>query len=1220
MNRILPVSVRREVGIAAWTVVDPPSGRVRSTDAQPGFGSQSTSPTFKRFVWASLLVSWLGSSMASRSASVSYSREVKPILSEHCYACHGPDEKTRKAGLRLDREDEARQALKSGHRAVVGGDVAASALVARVLESDPDEIMPPPDMKKPLTPAKIATLRRWIEEGAKFEGHWAYLTPKRPELPAVREAGWPINELDHFVLARLEQEGLKPTPPAPKEKLLRRVSLDLTGLPPTVEELDAFLADNDSKAYEKVVDRLLASPHYGERMAQMWLDLARFGETQGYHHDRHRDLWHWRDWVIRAFNDNKPYDQFTTEQLAGDLLPNPTRDQLVATGFHRNEMTTSEGGALPEEYSVKYVVGRVDTTARVWMGTSMACAECHDHKYDPISQKEFYRLFAFFNQVPENGLDAEELNPVPKMTLETDADRQRLAQLESEVKAMEAAAKLVLEAPQAEWDERQAAWEKRFREVPGTGWSSFEMTSATVTDGPKLVQGKDRSIGLESTSAGKTYEVTLKADDGPSTGLRLEVLPGGIGGTNADRTPPGFLVSRLEASVKALRPDVLRSVVGTPTMSAWQVAGPFPAGSAREAFDKAYGPESATDTRGAFQDGKIRWEEKGAWKDGEVVGLKGENTAHYLFRTLTVSVPHLRMIHLGSSDGLQVWLNGRRIFSRYGARTASPDQDPVRVWLRAGENRLVLKLSQGNGAGGYAFRMGAEPLTEAPLEFVAAAADVNPEGRGVQGLLDDKPATGWGASDDRPHTAWLRTQDGFGFAGGTELRVRLESGTGATSGVPARFRLATTGSEDLGGFLELPEAVRGVFLAESGTLTEAQRLLLRKHYRQKFVGEAQQAEKLLAARRRERDEFRNSWASTMVMRDADKPKDTFVLVRGQYNNRGDKVTMGVPEQLHRWNEAFPNNRLGLAKWLLDPDHPLTARVAVNQYWQKYFGTGIVKTAEEFGSQGDWPSHPDLLDWLATEFIGSGWNIKALQRRIVLSATYRQDSVVSREALEKDPENRLFTRGPRFRVDAEGVRDIAMSVSGLLVPKVGGPSVFPFQPPGLWGQVSFEGTRDYVQADGAENYRRGLYTYWRRSIPYASFTIFDAPTRETCTVRRPRTNTPLQALNLMNDPVYVEAARALGLRVLKQGGATVDSRIEYAFRVCLGRMPAQRERDVLRAALQREMDRFAEDREAANRLIHVGTSRPPVDVDISELAAWTILGNTLLNLDETITKG
>ncbi|MGE3311786.1 MAG: DUF1549 and DUF1553 domain-containing protein, partial [Limisphaerales bacterium] len=1041
-------------------------------------------------------------------------------------------------------------------------------------------------------------------------------------LPEVKDAGWPLNEIDHFVLARLEQEGMKPTAPAPKERLLRRVSLDLTGLPPTVEELDAFLADPDGKAYEKVVDRLLASPHYGERMAQTWLDLARYGETQGYHHDRHRDLWHWRDWVIGAFNDNMPYDQFTTEQLAGDLLPNPTRDQRVATGFHRNEMTTSEGGALPEEYSVKYVVGRVDTTARVWLGTSMACAECHDHKYDPITQRDFYGLFAFFNQVPENGLDAEELNPVPKLTLESEADRQRFAQLDSEARAMEVAARLALEAPQKDWDAAQAKWEARQRETEKDGWTPLHLESASVVEASRLVQATDQTIGIEGGTSGRDYRLDLRAGEGPWTGLRLEILPtdGGTERTNAAGGDPGFFVARIEALARARQPSEARAAAGTPRLGSWHLAGPFQAGSAREAYDKAFGPESATDTSGTFLDGKVRWREKPDWSGGTVVELKGANSAHYLFRTITADAAQVRMAYMGSADGIQVWLNGRRIFDRQGARVAAPDQDTVGLWLRRGENQLILKISQGTDLGGWAFRVDDEVLVEVPIELAAAAADTNPDGRSVKGVLDADPTTGWGIGDSRAHTAWFRAHESFGFAGGTDFRIRMESGAGGSAGVPARFRLSATRSPNLGEFLDLPDAVRAVLIADPPAASGESKALVRSHYRRSFVSEVQQAEKLLTAKRKERDDFRRGWPSTMVMQDRDKPRDTFVLVRGQYNNRGEPVTMGVPEKLHPWNEEFPKNRLGLARWLLDPAHPLTARVAVNQFWQRYFGTGIVKTAEEFGSQGEWPSHPALLDWLATEFIASGWNIKALQRRIVLSATYRQDSTVSREALEKDPENRLFTRGPRFRVDAEGIRDIAMSVSGLLEPKVGGPSVFPYQPPGLWGQVSFEGTRDYVQSTGRDNYRRGLYTYWRRSIPYASFMIFDAPTRETCTVRRPRTNTPLQALNLMNDPVYVEAARALGMRVMTRGGDTIDSRISYAFRVCLGRNPSQRERDVLRGAFEREMRRYAEDRESANRLIHVGSSPPPVDVDIAELAAWTVVGSTLLNLDETITKG
>lgn len=1152
------------------------------------------------------------------AASVSYSREVKPILSEHCYACHGPDENTRKAGLRLDREADARVALKSGHRAVVPGDVGASELLARIEAKDADDLMPPAEMKKPLNAAKIATLRRWIEEGAPFEGHWAYTAPRRPELPAVSDPGWVQNEIDHFVLARLDKEGMKPTAEAPKEKLLRRVSLDLTGLPPTVEELDAFLADGEPGAYEKVVDRLLASPHYGERMAQVWLDLARYGETQGYHHDRHRDLWHWRDWVIRAFNRNQRYDQFTVDQLAGDLLPEPTRDQWVATGFHRNEMTTSEGGALPEEYAVKYVVGRVDTTARVWMGTSMACAECHDHKYDPISQRDFYRMFAFFNQVPENGLDAEELNPVPNLTLETEADRRKLGQLDVEVRALEAAAGLALDAPHGAWDAGQAAWEQGHRRVRAEGWVPMELGSGVVTDGSRWVQGEDRAIALEPAAAagggGVGYELRLLAGDGAWTGLRLEVLPG------EDAAKGEVRIGGVEATVRARQPEVARAAAGAVKLGSWHVVGPFLGGSAKEVFDRSHGPEVVKEPRGAYQDGQVRWEERAGWGDGAVVRLGGTNAAHYLFRTVTVEAAQWRMAHLGSADGLQVWLNGRRVYSRQGARKVAADQDAVRLALVPGTNRLVLKLTHGAGDGGFAFRLGAEPLLEGVLSFGRAAADVQSEGGAAAGVLDGRAETAWVAPLGGARTLWLASGEAFGFAGGTEVQLRMVAAGGSTGGLPRRFRWAATTAEGLGEFLELPDAVRAHLLVDGGGLDDPAKAVLRRHYRRSAVEEVRVAEALVGARKKERDEFRRSWPSTMVMKDRAEPRDTFLLVRGQYNNPGEKVEPGVPEQIHPWNPAYPANRLGLARWLLDPEHPLTARVAVNQFWQMCFGTGIVKTSEEFGSQGEWPSHPELLDWLATEFVRSGWDIKGILRRIVMSATYRQDSVVGREALERDPENRLFTRGARFRVDAEGVRDIAMAVSGLMNPAIGGPSVFPYQPPGLWGQVSFEGTRDYTQSEGADNYRRGLYTYWRRSIPYASFTIFDAPTRETCTVRRPRTNTPLQALNLLNDPVYVEAARALAQRVLAKGGTGVEERIEYAFRLCLGRRPTGRERTVLGAALRRELARFAGDREGANRLIHVGVSRPPVEVDVVELAAWTVLGNILLNLDETITKG
>lgn len=1152
---------------------------------------------------------------ATSAGGLTFNRDIRPILSDHCFACHGPDEKTRKAGLRLDVEADARRVLKSGHSAVVPGKPDDSALMDRVTTDDAEERMPPADTKKPLTPEKIERLKRWIAEGARYEGHWAYLPPRRPEPPEVRGTNWVRNELDRFVLAKLEQEGLSPTGEAPRERLLRRVSLDLTGLPPTVEELDAYLADPDPKAYEKAVDRLLASPHYGERMAQQWLDLARYGETQGYHHDAHRDMWHWRDWVIRAFNENRPYDQFTVEQLAGDLLPDPTREQLVATGFHRNEMTTSEGGALPEEYIVKYAVGRVDTTARVWLGTSMACAECHDHKYDPISTRDFYRFFAFFFDTPENGLDAEPLNPTPRVTLETPEQRARAEQYNREVAALEAAEKVMLEAPRPEWDAAQEIWERRHVDDSLGGWAPLAMSAGRVTRGGALEQGKDGVIDFRAggASGGTTFELVLHTEAREIGGLRLTRLAGGT-------DEPAVVLSRVDAEIRSRQPDREVFPEDPVAWGDWQVAGPFPAGSVKEAQDKEFGPERDVDGSAGQE-----WRPIPEPADGAVIRFGERQGATYFSRVLEVRQPRILEGRVDAEAGVRVWLNGNLVLSRAAVEPGKRgESSPVRLWLRPGRNRLLVKAAhRADDRAGFRFEVGEQPVTVATLEFVQAVDDRHTGSLVAAGMLDDNPETGWstaGASNAVAR-AWLVAREAFGFRGGTEIVLRLRFQSGPTDAVPRRFEVAAAAAPTLREFASYPPEVREALAAgEGGVRGEAQRGVLRRFFRERGVAEVGDAQRLLASRRKERDDFRNGWPTAMVMRAAQPPRETHVRIRGQYFNKGEKVDPGVPEQLLAWDPGLPRNRLGLARWLMDPRHPLTARVAVNQHWQRYFGVGLVKTAEEFGSQGEWPSHPDLLDWLASEFVRTGWNVKALQRLIVTSATYRQDSVVSRELLERDPENRLLARGARFRLDAENLRDVSLAASGLLNRGIGGPSVFPFQPPGLWGQVAFEGTRDYVQSSGADNYRRGLYTYWRRSIPYASFTVLDAPSREVCVVRRPRTNTPLQALALLNDPVYVEAARVLAQRILAEGGPSTNERLDFAFRVTLGRRPAEAERARLAAACEREFRNYAENRKAASELVHVGASRPPSAVDVAELAAWTVVANTLLNLDETLTKG
>jgi hypothetical protein len=1173
-------------------------------------------------------LSLAASPAANPPARINYNRDVSPILSENCYACHGPDHGKRKAGLRLDQRESALATLKSGNHAVVPGDLANSELVRRISTTNQDDRMPPVESGKSLTPEQIETLREWVKEGATWSGHWAYVKPERPPVPEVKNKAWPRNEIDNFVLTRLEKEGLKPSPEADRAKLIRRVSLDLTGLPPTVAEVEDYLYDNSPGAYDKLVDRLLNSPHYGERMGQDWLDLARYADSQGYHHDSHRDIWPWRDWVINAFNHNMPFDQFTIEQLAGDLLPNPTRDQRIATGFQRNEMTTSEGGAMPEEYAVKYVVGRVDTAARVWLGTSLACAECHDHKYDPITQKEYYQFFAYFNTIAENGLD-QDINPVPRLTLDTPEQRAKVEQFTKEIAALEKAHETLLNAPNPEQAHAQADWEKKLRENAVTSWTVLEPVALSSSGGATLSKLLDDSVRASGPNPDKDiYEVTLRTSLANITGLRLEALPyenAGEGNQLGRGEKGEFLLSRLDVEARAVSTGEATATLDRPQLGHWYALGPFKASSPSEAFEKNFGPESGVDLAKVDSDGKVKWTEHSEWQDGEPHKLEGENSASYLYRTVTVREPRWARMFLGSDDGLQVWWNGRRILAKDVARALAPDQDELVVRIAPGENKLLLKVNNRQGSSGFYFRLLPDPVLEHRVEFAAAAADYNQSEHNIRGALDEDEASGWGTGGESPeaagpHNAYFRGYDPIGFPGGTELKVRLRFESDKPKRALARFRIAVTSSTGLTEFMNLPDPIRASLIKGDEQQTASQKQALQRYYRQTFVPEVQELSKLLETQRKAKQEYVAQIPVTMVMQEMEKPRDTFLLVRGNFAQHGEKVAPGVPKAIFPMPPDYPKNRLGLAKWLVNPDNPLVSRVTVNHFWQHYFGNGLVKTAEDFGSQGDWPSHPALLDWLATEFIRTHWDVRAMQRLIVTSATYRQSSVVTPEELQRDPDNRLLSHYPHLRLEAEEIRDTALAVSGLLNPQIGGPSVYPYQPPGLWEAVAFENTRKYEQSQGAENYRRGIYTYWRRSIPYPSLITFDAPTRETCTVKRPRTNTPLQALTLMNDPVYVEASRAFGQRIMREGGSTLDSRLDYAFWTCLGRPPRTAEKSLLERAYQEHLEAFEHDRVGAAKLIHVGASTPPVDLDICELATWTLISTTLLNLDETITKG
>ena len=1131
---------------------------------------------------------------------VSFNREIRPILASHCYACHGPDKQQEKAGLRLDLEDRAKQPLPSGVTAVVPGDLESSALISRITADDPEDVMPPPAHEKPLSPEQIQTLRRWVEEGAKWERHWAYIRPERPDPPQVKTQNWDRNDLDRFVLAQQEKRGLEPSPEAPRTKLIRRASLDLTGLPPTVAEIEAFLEDDSDQAYEKLVDRLLESKHYGERQAMFWLDLARYGETQGFHHDRHRDMWRWRDWVINAYNENKPFDEFTVEQLAGDLLPNPTREQLVATGFHRNEMTTSEGGALPEEYSVKYVVGRVDTTARVWLGTSLACAECHDHKYDPISQEEYYRFFAYFNNVPEDGLDRG-VNPRPRLPLPSEAQSNQMASLAREITALETGHRNLVEAPNQDYDRRQNDWAKELGTAAFDDWEPLA----------GLAQPKNEAA---------TYTFDFHTSQNKVTGIRLEVVP--AENEQAELSAAENQASFLLTGFEALARPSARQDAGRPPaelkLVEWRAIGPFGANlDSAHLLETVFAPEGKLDFDSTYGESRLQWTAPLASSGQILEELTAAGGAVYLTAKIATEQAMTSVLKVNTSLAYALWLNHEKL--------PPPENGEFRIELTKGDNRLLVKLAVTESEPAVAFECHEYFPPFKPVKINKAIASRETSGHGVAETLNGKSDSGWSIETQNepaaaPEYAWFQTEKPIANEPGTQIRVKLTFASPVSPATLQRFRLAVKRSSDLPAWTALPTDVRSEIIRFDRDELATFSATVQKHFRENQIEEVKQLRQLLDAKRKERADLDKSIPVAMVMDEREQRKDTFVLVRGEYNNPGKKVEPGLPSALFSDYEAEGNDRLALARWLVDPDHPLTARVIVNHYWQQFFGMGIVKTSEDFGTQGEWPSHPDLLDWLAREFVDSGWNVKRLHRLILTSATYRQDSLLRKDQPQVDPSNRYLARFPRTRLEAEGIRDIAMAASGLLDQTIGGESVYPWQPPGLWEQVAFQGTRKWEQSSGKLNYRRGLYVYWRRSVPYASFVIFDAPSRETCTVKRARTNTPLQALALMNDPVYVEAARALAARIMTEKPADLEQQIHHAWKLVLGRSPEAKEVEQLRRAYQEELAYYSENRKEANQLIHIGASEPPVALDICELAAWTVVGNILLNLDETITKG
>jgi cytochrome c553 len=1040
----------------------------------------------------------LAAGVQAAPGKLEYNRDVRPILADNCFACHGPDSAARKADLRLDSREEA---IKG--EAIVPGKPEKSPLIERINTSKQAEVMPPHKTNKSLTAAQKATLKQWIAEGAEYQAHWSFIAPTRPTLPEVKNQAWAKTPIDRFILAKLEAAGLAPAPEADRRTLARRLSLDIIGLPPSPKEVEDFVNDKSPEWYEKYVDHLMKSPAWGEHRGRYWLDAARYADSHGIHFDNYREMWAYREWVIRALNQNKTFDQFTIEQLAGDLLPSPTLDQQIASGFNRCNITTSEGGAIDEEYLVLYARDRTETASQIWMGLTTGCAVCHDHKFDPISQKDFYSLSAFFNNNRQNAMDGNAKDPPPILFVPSAADRPRWDSLAKELAAIKTKTDTRKQAARADFDRWLAT-------------AKIEELKARVpTTGLALHVPLDKGEGkvLDYTLAGKAKSATL------NDGFAWE--PGHIS-AKAFSLKPGAALEIPEAGdFDTKQPFSFGTWVKIP-------AGSQP-GSVFSRMD------NTKDYRGWdlwYENGKLAAHVINTWPTNALkVAMKNPlNPAavwHHVFVTYDGSA---------TPKGLKIYLNGELQPTDVANNTLKPAATikttvPLKVGQRHTSERLAALLVQ----------------------------------------------------DIRVYDRVLEATDVRNLAQSSKALSIIAK--------PADKRT--------------PQEKDELFAVWLGSMDEPYKDLL-----------AQQAKI-----QQEEAAMKTRGAITHVMSEKPEPAMAFVLNRGEYDRRKDKVAPEVPKALPAMSSDLPKNRLGLAKWLLRPEHPLTARVTVNRFWQELYGTGLVRTSGDFGITGELPSHPALLDWMAIEFREGGWDMKKFFKLLVTSAAYRQAATVTTEKKEKDPQNKLVSRGPRFRMDAEMVRDYALAASGLLVNKQGGPSVRPYQPEGVWEAVAMIGsnTRDYKKDSGENLYRRSMYTFWKRAAPPASMDIFNAPNRETCAVRRERTNTPLQALVTLNDPQFVEAARVLAEKAIKEGGEKVEQKIDYIAQRVLSRSFKPDELTIVQASIVELLAEYKVKPEEAKKLIAYGDTKADPKVDATALAAWTMLANELMNLDEVLNK-
>jgi len=1149
---------------------------------------------------------------------IQFNRDIRPILSENCFKCHGPDAKGRKGDLRLDTREGAFAEVDKGKFALVSGNPAKSELWARVTTADPDDLMPPAKTGKKLTKHQIALIRKWIEQGAVWQNHWAFIPPKPLPPPTVRRADWPKNEIDAFILARLEEEGLTPSAEADRMTLVRRLSLDLTGLPPTPQEADAFVHDSSPQAYERLVDRLLASPRYGEHMGRYWLDLARYGDTHGLHLDNYREMWPYRDWVLRAFNENLPFDKFITDQLAGDLVPDGGLDDEVASGFNRCHITTNEGGSIEEEVYCRNVFDRVETFAQVYLALSFTCCRCHDHKYDPLKQKEYYQLFAFFNSLDGSEMDGNKKDPAPVVRVPTAEDRARLAKLGPETKEIEAK----IAAPVPDLDAAQARWESDFAAKLRDQWRPLTARWFGSQEGSGLRRLPDQSILSYGTNPAKdVVEAVFPVDARAIQAIRLEALadPSLPGGGTGRASNSNFVLSTFEAEVRPLSGGPAKKI-------AFEGAQ---ADVEQKDFDVARAIDGKGGTGWAVESKKENhWavffpKEPVAVEGGAELHVTlrfdhGDSHAIGRFRVSVTSDGELLRAAMPVKFGEWSSIGPFKAATAAEAfRTAYPPEKEVDLKKKYEDGKLGWqrrpRWTDGVAQNDLVGENCATYLTRTIAAATAREITVS--------LGSDDTITLWlngrqilsneayrGVAPDQEKAVLPLKQ------GENRLLLKICNGGG---GYGYYFKKI---GEQLGG---VPAAVAKALDVAAEKRSGPQKDALREYYRREHWPEWKTLDARRAALREEERQIQDRAPTTLVFKERKAPREAFILKRGEYDRRGDKVDRGTPGVLPPLPAGAPVDRLGLARWLLEPGNPLTARVVVNRFWQQCFGTGIVKTAEDFGLQGEPPSHPELLDWLALRFVDDGWDVKRMMKRLLMSATYRQASRVSPELVRRDPENRLLARGPRFRLDAEVLRDQALQAAGLLVEKLGGPSVKPPQPEGLWEAVGYSGsntvrfTRD-LEPDKV--FRRSLYIFWKRTSSPPQMSTLDAPSRESCTVRRERTNTPLQALLLMNGPQYVEAARRLAERAMKEGGADLESKATFIFREAAIRPPDARDLETLTTLYRQQLESYRARPEAAKKLIATGDTKPDPALDPAELAAWSMVANVILNLDEVITKG